>query len=120
MNVNTEKNEAVSQNRLILQEVDAYLMQRFALPESLVYLTEDGVISTHRNKQVDLYLRLRRVEGLFPADCLIIARISFSKERIGHGTDFVRFLTGTGFDILVSNRPTGKAVRLQRSSDLKR
>jgi len=38
-------------------------------------------------------LRVRRKESLFPPDCLIIARISFKKERIGHGTHFVRFLT---------------------------
>jgi hypothetical protein len=39
-------------------------------------------------------LRIRRKESLFPPDCLIIARISFRKERIGHGTHFVRFLVG--------------------------
>ncbi len=78
----------------IRKAIDIYLMERFKYRLSLVYLTPDNVISTRRNSRVDLYLRIRRVESLFPPDCLIIARISFRKERIGHGTHFVRFLTG--------------------------
>lgn len=42
----------------------------------------------------NLYLRIRKVESIFPSNCLIIARISFSKERIGHGTHFICFLAG--------------------------
>jgi hypothetical protein len=38
-------------------------------------------------------LRIRRIKSLFPSDCLIIARIGFSKERAGNGTHFVRFLS---------------------------
>ena len=76
----------------IRKEVDIYLMRRFKYRCSLVYLTPDNVIATRRNSRVDLYLRVRRKESLFPPDCLIIARIGFRKERIGHGTHFVRFL----------------------------
>jgi hypothetical protein len=68
-------------------------MKRFKYRLSLVYLTSDNIITTRRNSRVDLYLRIRKVESIFPSDCLIIARISFRKERIGHGTHFVRFLT---------------------------
>lgn len=74
------------------KEIDTYLMKRFKYRLSLVYLTSDNVVTTRRNSRVDLYLRIRRAESLFPPDCLIIARFSFRKERIGHGTDFVRFL----------------------------
>lgn len=77
----------------IRKEIDIYLMKRFKYRLSLVYLTPDNIIVTRRNKRVDLYLRIRRVENIFPPDCLIIARISFRKERIGHGTHFVRFLS---------------------------
>lgn len=77
----------------IRNEIDIYLMERFKLRVSLVYLTFDNVVTTRRNKRVDLYLRIRRVESIFPPDCLIIARIGFRKERIGHGTHFVRFLS---------------------------
>ncbi len=76
----------------IRKEIDSYLMKRFKYRLSLVYLTPDNVITTRRNSRVDLYLRIRKVESLFPPDCLIIARICFRKERIGHGTHFVRFL----------------------------
>lgn len=69
-------------------------MKRFRYRFSLVYLTPDNVVSTRRNSRVDLYLRIRRAESIFPADCLIIARICFRKERIGHGMHFVRFLAG--------------------------
>lgn len=67
-------------------------MERFKYRLSIVYLTFDNVITTRRNSRIDLYLRIRRIESLFPPDCLIIARISFKKERIGNGTHFVRFL----------------------------
>ena len=75
-------------------EIDRYLMERFKYRKSLVFLTVDKIIATQRNSRVDLYLRIRKVESRFPPDCLIIARLGFSKERIGHGTHFIRFLTG--------------------------
>lgn len=74
--------------------IDRYLMERFKYRKSLVSLTIDNVIITRRNSCIDLYLRVRKIESLFPPDCLIIARLSFSKERIGHGTHFIRFLAG--------------------------
>ncbi|WP_282918729.1 GNAT family N-acetyltransferase [Porphyromonas macacae] len=67
-------------------------MKRFRYRRSLIYLTPDNIVTTRRNSRIDLYLRIRRKESLFPPNCLIIARISFQKERIGHGTHFVRFL----------------------------
>lgn len=75
-------------------DIDRYLMERFKYRKSLVRLTVDNVIATRRNSRIDLYLRVRKVESLFPPDCLIIARLGFSKERIGHSTDFLQFLTG--------------------------
>lgn len=76
----------------IREAIDSYLMKRFRYRRSLVYLTPDNIVTTRRNSRIDLYLRIRKVESLFPPDCLIIARISFQKERIGHGSHFVRFL----------------------------
>lgn len=76
----------------IREAIDIYLMKRFKYRRSLVYLTPDNIVTTRRNNRIDLYLRIRRKESLFPSDCLIIARIGFNKERIGHGTHFVRFL----------------------------
>jgi len=75
-------------------EIDRYLMERFKYRKSLVWLTVDKIIAIRKNSRVDLYLRLRKVESRFPPDCLIIARLSFRKERIGHGTHFLSFLTG--------------------------
>lgn len=75
-------------------DIDRYLIKRFKYRKSLVYLTLDNVIATRKNSRIDLYLRIRKVESLFPPDCLIIARLGFSKGRIGHGTHFLRFLTG--------------------------
>ncbi|MDR1582671.1 MAG: GNAT family N-acetyltransferase [Prevotellaceae bacterium] len=77
----------------IRKEIDTYLMKRFKYRLSLVSLTSDNIITTRRNSRVDLYLRIRKVKSLFPPDCLIIARISFRKERIGNGMRFVRFLS---------------------------
>lgn len=75
-------------------DIDRYLMERFKYRKSLVRLTMDNIIATRRNSRADLYLRIRRIENRFPPDCLIIARLGFNKERIGHGTHFIRFLTG--------------------------
>ena len=75
-------------------DIDRYLMERFKYRKSLVRLTADNIIATRRNSRVDLYLRIRRIESRFPPYCLIIARLGFSKERVGHGTHFVQFLTG--------------------------
>jgi len=75
-------------------DIDHYLMERFKYRKSLANLTVDNIIATRRNSRVDLYLRIRKVESLFPPDCLIIARLAFSKERIRHETHFIRFLTG--------------------------
>jgi len=79
----------------IRKELDSYLMKRFKYHRSFLYLTPDNIIVCRRNSRVDLYLRIRRKESLFPPDCLIIARISFKKERMGHGTHFVEFLAET-------------------------
>lgn len=75
-------------------DIERYLMERFKYRKSLIWLAVDNIIVTRRNSRVDLYLRIRKVESPFPPDCLIIARLGFSKERIGHGTHFIRFLTG--------------------------
>lgn len=75
-------------------DIDRYLMERLKYRKSLVRLTVDNIITSRRNSRIDLYLRIRKVKSLFPPDCLIIARLGFSKERIGHGTHFLRFLTG--------------------------
>ena len=97
-------------------DIDRYLMERFKYSKSLVYLTVDNIIATRRNSRIDLYLRIRRVESRFPPDCLIIARLGFSKERIGHGTHFLRFLTEVARKyssiILVLSAPTSKVVHL--------
>jgi len=77
----------------IREVIEIYLMKRFEYRRPILYLTFDNVIASERNKDIDLYLRLRRKESMFPPDCLIIARIGFNQERIGHGTDFIRFLT---------------------------
>lgn len=74
-------------------DIDRYLMERFKYRKSLVRLTVDNIITTRRNSRVDLYLRIRKIESRFPPDCLIIARLGFSKERVGHGTHFIKFLT---------------------------
>ena len=79
----------------IREAIDGYLMKRFKYRRPLVYLTTNNVITTRRNSRIDLYLRLRRKESQFPPDCLIIARISFKKEHIGHGSHFVEFLAET-------------------------
>jgi hypothetical protein len=76
----------------IREAIDIYLMKRFKYRRSLVWLTPDNILTTRRNSRVDLYLRIRKVKSLFPPDCLIIARISFEKERVGHGSHFVGFL----------------------------
>lgn len=79
----------------ITEAINIYLMKRFKYRLPLVILTLDNIVKTRRNSRIDFYLRIRRIESIFPPDCLIIARISFNKEHIGHGSHFVRFLAET-------------------------
>lgn len=83
----------MSEYEEIRKAIEIYLMNRFEYRLPILYLTFDNVIASERNKHIDLYLRLRRKESQFPTDCLIIARIGFNQERIGHGTHFIRFLS---------------------------
>lgn len=100
-------------------DINRYLMERFKYRKSLVWLIVDNIIVIRRNSRVNLYLRIRKVESCFPPDCLIIARLSFSKERIGHGTHFLRFLTGVAWNMVsiisALNVPTTKAEHLPRN-----
>jgi len=64
------------------------------ISKNLIRLTVENVITTRGNSRIDLHLRIRRVESRFPLDYLIIAQLSFSKERIRHETHFLSFLTG--------------------------
>ena len=82
----------MNENEEIREAIDSYLMERFKYRRSLLYLNTENVIVCRRISRVNLYLRIRRKESLFPPDCLIIARLGFKKERIGHGSHFVRFL----------------------------
>lgn len=82
----------MNENEEIREAIDRYLMKRFKYRLSLVSLTPDNILTIRRNSRIDLYLRIRRMESLFPPDCLIIARIGFKKERAGHGSHFVGFL----------------------------
>lgn len=77
----------------IRTEIDEYLMQRFKYRRSLLYLTPDNIIVCRRVTRINLYLRLRRKKSLFPSNTLIVARLGFRKERIGHGTHFIYFLS---------------------------
>ncbi|MFC4675609.1 GNAT family N-acetyltransferase [Dysgonomonas termitidis] len=83
----------MNEYEVIRQEIDNYLMERFKYRLSLVYLTPDNIVVCRRISRVDLYLRIRKVGSTFPPDCLIIARISFRRGRIGNGRHFVRFLS---------------------------
>lgn len=76
----------------IREAIDSYLIKRFRYRRSFVWLTPDNIVTARRNSRIDLYLRIRRVKSLFPPDCLIIARLGFSKERAGHGSHFVAVL----------------------------
>ena len=76
----------------IREAIDSYLMKRFKYRRSLLYLNTDNVIVCRRISRVNLYLRIRRKASQFPPDCMIIARLGFRKERLGHGSHFVRFL----------------------------
>ena len=68
------------ENEELRADIDRYLIERFKYRKSLVCLTVDNIIATRRNSRVDLYLRIRRIAARFPPDCLIIARLGFSKE----------------------------------------
>lgn len=59
------------ENEQLRADVNRYLMEWFKYRKSLVCLTVDNIITTWRNSQVDLYLRIRRIESRFPPNCPI-------------------------------------------------
>ena len=66
-------------------DIDHYLMERFKYRKSLVYLTIDNVITTRRNSRVDLYLRIRKVESLFPPDKYVFRYIGIECANMKSG-----------------------------------
>ena len=77
----SHRNNNMNEYEEIRNEIDTYLMKRFKYRVPLVHLTSDNVVSTRRNSRIDLYLRIRRVESLFPPDCLIIAPDRLFREN---------------------------------------
>lgn len=68
-------------------------MERFKYRNLFVYLTIENVITIRRYSRTELNLRIRKVESLFPPNFLVNARLGFSKERAGYGTQFFQFVT---------------------------
>lgn len=62
-------------------KIDCYLMERFKYRKSLVRLTEDNVITTNRNNQIDLYLRIRRIESRFPLMAYLFLNLKEWKQK---------------------------------------
>ena len=59
------------ENEQLRADVNRYLMEWFKYRKSLVYLMVDNIITNRKNRQLDLDLRIRRIEIRFSPDCLI-------------------------------------------------
>lgn len=54
-------------------DIGHYLMEHFRYRKSLAILLWIIFITPRRNSRIDLYLRIKKVESIFPPEFLIIA-----------------------------------------------
>jgi hypothetical protein len=72
-------------------DINNYIQVRFGYKRRCTIISILGHTVMVNQKRVDLYLRLLP-RGEWPSNSLVVARIGFSRERVGHGTHFLVFL----------------------------
>lgn len=79
----------------ILPHLGKFILERFAYKPRYIQQRVSksfGTISA-RTKQFDLYFRLfAQPDDVCPRDCLVIARIGFKQQRVGHGRALIELL----------------------------
>lgn len=71
-------------------ELSRYLLSRLNYQEGC-NVSLSGTVCAY-SETVDLYLRFPPNSGDWPTNTLVIARIGFHDQRVGHGTSFLQFL----------------------------
>ncbi|GGE92597.1 hypothetical protein CR103_21305 [Massilia psychrophila] len=73
-------------------ELNHYLLSRLNYQERC-QVSRKGTVSAY-SETVDIYLRFPPNSDQWPTDTLVIAKIAFNGQRVGHGTSFLQFLVG--------------------------
>jgi hypothetical protein len=72
-------------------DIDRYVLNRFCYKRRCV--TSSGQTVMVNRQKADLYFRFRPTQNIhWPPDSLVIARIRFATQRVGHGTHLLDFL----------------------------
>jgi hypothetical protein len=84
----------MERNEVVLQALNEYLMENFHYDTKPSKFGPTSRIISATRDELSLYLRLfeRRI-GIWEPNTFVIARIEFSEERKGHGTNLLMFLT---------------------------
>jgi hypothetical protein len=83
----------MNKNDLILENLNQYLRERFRFKSSVATFGLDNRTIDVRTKPINLYLRLMDLDGFWFASTIVIACLSFQEKRVGHDTDFLRFIS---------------------------
>ncbi|KAA6332771.1 hypothetical protein EZS27_018750 [termite gut metagenome] len=83
----------MDKNDIILDSVNKYLKETFRFKRNVATFGLDNRTIIVRIKPINLYLRLMDEDGFWFASTIVIARLGFQQERIGHGADFLRFIS---------------------------
>ncbi|KAA6339610.1 hypothetical protein EZS27_012460 [termite gut metagenome] len=83
----------MNKNDIILESLNQYLKETFRFKSNVATFGLDNRMIDVRTKPINLYLRLMDLEGFWFASTIVIACLSFQEKRVGHGTDFLRFIS---------------------------
>jgi hypothetical protein len=83
----------MNKNDLILESLNQYLKERFGFTSDEAMFGLSNQTIDVRTKPISLYMRLMDEEGFWFSSTIVIARLGFQEERIGRGTDFLRFIS---------------------------
>lgn len=72
-------------------ELNLYLMKRFNYKTTPIKYARFNTLNAKR-AAFDIYLRLPPVPHKISEQTLVVAKLSFRKERIGHGRSLLKFL----------------------------
>jgi hypothetical protein len=83
----------MNKNDLLLESLNQYLKEQFGFSSDEATFGVGKQTIDVRTKPISLYMRLMDIEGFWFASTIVIARLGFQEERIGHGTNFLQFIS---------------------------
>ena len=75
------------------KDFNIYLMSRYDCDSEPAYFDSiSQTINTKSHESFEFYIRWQPKSTTWSGDTIVVARIGFDEQRIGHGTDFLKFV----------------------------